>query len=160
MKTFFDLLARILFWLTVVLGSALIVVVVMQVISRYLLAQPIFWTEEVSRFLFIAIIALGSPLAVRSGQFARVDFFVGLLPPRLRRHALAAIDAIVAAFLLIVAYQAVNLIRVGHMQKSSVLGIPMSYIFSLMLICPALTALFFVESAVDRRRKGAEDNRC
>jgi TRAP-type C4-dicarboxylate transport system, small permease component len=156
MEKAFDCLAKTLYWILVALGSALIVVVVLQVISRYILVKPIFWTEEVSRFLFIGITAFGAPLAVRSNQYIRLDIFLDRLGPRYQRIALIAMDIVVAAFLCIVAYYALNLIRVGRIQKSSVLRIPMSYMFSLMLLSPALTALFFLENAYKRFRARKE----
>jgi TRAP-type C4-dicarboxylate transport system permease small subunit len=156
MEKIFDRVAKILFLLTFFLGVLLIFVVTLQILGRYIFQSPIFWTEEMSRLLFIMIVTFGSPLAVRTNQFTRVDFLIEWLPPQKKRYFMVALDAIVAVFLVIVAYNSINLIMVGHIQKSSVLRIPMSYFFSTMLFCPALTAFFFLESVLKRAKGEGE----
>lgn len=67
----------------------------------------------------------------------------------MRSCCVCALDVLVAVFLLIVAYHAVSLVQVGALQKSPVLRIPMSYLYTSVLIGPALTGIFFLEKAVN-----------
>jgi TRAP-type C4-dicarboxylate transport system permease small subunit len=158
MGKIFDSVAKVLIWLTAFLGALMVLVVTLQILGRYVFQSPIFWTEEVSRILFIAVVTFGSPLAVRSNQFTRVDLFIEWLPGRKKQYLMMGLDAIVAVFLVVVACYSLNLIKVGYIQKSSVLRIPMSYFFSTMLLCPALTAFFFFESVLTRVRGKGENS--
>lgn len=103
MKRVFDYLERILSFLVIILGAALVLDVILQILGRYVLTRPVSWTEELSRYLLAGIVA----------------------------------------------YHAVSLVQVGALQKSPVLRIPMSYLYTSVLIGPALTGIFFLEKAVN-----------
>jgi len=58
------------------LFAATIVVVLLQVVSRYLLDNSLTWTEELSRYLFAWIIFLGAALGLRDQSHIKVDFWL------------------------------------------------------------------------------------
>lgn len=49
-----------------------------QVVLRYLFNSPMTWIEEISRYLFVWIVFLGSALAFRTGVHIKVDVLEGL----------------------------------------------------------------------------------
>jgi len=51
---------------------------------------------------------------------------------------------------LVVAFNAINLIKVGMMQKSPVLKLSYGVAYSTMLICPLLCSAFFALRGVER----------
>ena len=60
------------------------------VCTRYVFNRPIFWTDEFARIVLIWSIFIGAALGFRKGSpidHIRMDFFVSLLPLRLRRIA-------------------------------------------------------------------------
>lgn len=147
---------KILTVIVAILGIALVSTVTLQILGRYILYRPYFWTEELSRFIFVAIIALGAPLAVRTNQFIRLDAFYMLLPVEKRKILIPVLNLLVAIFLFVVAYNAISLIRVGYLQKSAVLRIPMAYPFSTTMIGPLLAGIFFIDDAINIRRDRKE----
>lgn len=149
MKRIFDYLERILGFLVIILGAALVLDVILQVLGRYVLTRPVSWTEELSRYLLAWIVAFATPIVARKDQYIRVDMLLNKLPKKARGCCVCALDVIVAVFLLIVAYYAVSLVQVGALQKSPVLRISMSYLYTSVLIGPALTGIFFLEKAVN-----------
>jgi TRAP-type C4-dicarboxylate transport system permease small subunit len=52
-----------------------------QVLLRYVFNSPVAWIEEISRYLFVWIVFLGSAVAFRSGTHIKVDIFEGLGGP-------------------------------------------------------------------------------
>ncbi len=46
-----------------------------QVVLRYLFNHPVTWIEEISRYLFVWIVFLGSATAFRAGEHIKVDIF-------------------------------------------------------------------------------------
>ncbi|MFD2435870.1 TRAP transporter small permease [Modicisalibacter luteus] len=79
--------ALAIFWslLTTVVVTAfclMLVVMAIQVISRYTLGLAVPWTDEVSRYLFLAEIFLGSVLALRYQEHIRVTIVTDRLLPR------------------------------------------------------------------------------
>ena len=57
------------------------VVVFLQVIFRYVLNLPLFWTEELARYCLVWASLLGSAVAVKRGQHIAVTIFMERLPP-------------------------------------------------------------------------------
>lgn len=61
--------------------------VLVTIVFRYVLRQPISWTEEASRYLMITGIFVAMPVAVRSHVHLGVDLFINLLPKGGKRFA-------------------------------------------------------------------------
>jgi TRAP-type C4-dicarboxylate transport system permease small subunit len=82
------------------------------VVWRYFLVDPLAWTDEVARMLFVWLGFVGAAVGVRAGLHASVSILAHRLPPALRRAAnlfAVAIVAVVAIVLFVVgAEQAVN----------------------------------------------------
>src|SRR5258708_10860960 len=68
-------------WITLAVFWILAVVVFYQVFTRYVLNDAAGWTEEIARYLLIAVTFLGGPMAVRRSTHIPVDFVYPFLPP-------------------------------------------------------------------------------
>lgn len=62
-------------------------VVAWQVFTRYVLASPAGWTEEIARYTFTWEIFLGAALAFGRGSHITVEAFLLAVGPRVRRAA-------------------------------------------------------------------------
>ena len=70
MKKFLDIWTTVLWYLTAILVLTTIVVISMQIIWRYVFSNPLSWTEQVSRYLFVWIVMLAVPVGLyRSGLY-------------------------------------------------------------------------------------------
>jgi len=80
-----------------------IVVLLAGVTSRYVLHNPLVWSDELASILFLWLAMLGSVVALRRGSHMRMTAFTGR--PESRRHAFLEALALVAAlaFLLLIA---------------------------------------------------------
>ena len=148
MRKFADGLLMILKVLTITLAVALVVVVMLQILGRHILTQPMPWTEELSRLILVMIVTTSAPLTANSNKYVRVDVAINLIPERIRKIVVAALDVVVAIFLFFVAYQAIGLARTGAMQMTPVMEIPMSFAYGCMVVCPALSGFFFLINAI------------
>jgi TRAP-type C4-dicarboxylate transport system permease small subunit len=80
---------------------AMMVVVTLDVILRYVFNQPTVWAGEVASFLTIAVVFLGLAQNMRLGDHIRIDILTGRLPARTRlfldvaAHAIAIVFAVV-----------------------------------------------------------------
>ena len=71
MKKFIDVLTTILWYFTAVLVFASIVVISMQIIWRYAFRNPIGWTEQIGRYLFVWIVMMAVPVGLwRQGLYS------------------------------------------------------------------------------------------
>ena len=72
---------------------ALAVVVFLQFFTRYVLNSSLGWTEEIARYLLIAVTFLGSAMAVRKRSHIAVEFFYRYFGPTGRHRLALAVDA-------------------------------------------------------------------
>ena len=67
-----------------ILVVAEILVLLSGVVSRYVLHQPLFWSDELAAILFLWLAMLGTVIAFRRGEHMRMTAFVGMVSPRAR----------------------------------------------------------------------------
>lgn len=101
--------------------------VLVQVAGRLTGSSPV-WTEELTRYALLYMIAFGAGLAVRTGDLVNVDVISEALPgrlPWLLRLFAAVSTAGLAVFLLPHAWRYV---AIGKMQTAPALGIRMDFV--------------------------------
>jgi TRAP-type C4-dicarboxylate transport system permease small subunit len=91
-------------WACGLLMTAITTVVFLQVFTRYVLAYPWGWPEELARILFVWVALLGAVLAFRRAGHFSIEACVGRLPVPLRRAVALSMRWVLLGFLLLVAY--------------------------------------------------------
>ncbi len=91
-------------WACGALMTAIATVVFLQVFTRYVLAYPWGWPEELARILFVWVALLGAALAFRRTGHFSIDALAGVLPAPLRHRIAVAMRLVLLGFLLLVAY--------------------------------------------------------
>jgi TRAP-type C4-dicarboxylate transport system permease small subunit len=148
LKRLLDGYHRLLTRLMAVTVAVLIVPVTLQIVSRYTALIPAWiWTEELSRFLFIWMIMLGSMIGVREGTHFVVDVWPELAP---RPAALLQIAAnlFVLAFALVFVGWGIEFVRFGWDQSSELAELPMVFIFAAWPIAGLSWVLFLGEGFI------------
>lgn len=146
--------------LCVILLTAMVVVVTLQIFSRYVMPKPLPWTEEVARFCMVWLAYLGASCLVRTWENTSVTFVMDNLGPRARFALDLAIKATMLVFMTaLVVLSAQELPRFSLREKSPALMISMlipksSIIFgSFMMAVQLLWVL--VDTLLARREKAA-----
>src|SRR6266511_3367040 len=85
-------------WIVLAVFWALAAVVFYQVFTRYVLNDAAGWTEEIARYLLVAVTFLGGAMAVRRNTHIQVDFVYRFLPPAAGRIMATFVDAVRVAF--------------------------------------------------------------
>lgn len=110
----------------VVFLSAMAVGVLLEVIFRYLIHLPLFWTEELARYCLVWASLLGAAVALKRGEHIAVRFMMDLFPERLRRlFAVVALLAVLA-LLAVMTWGGIQLVALTRAQTSPALRIPMA----------------------------------
>jgi len=130
----------ILEWLVAGLMTALVALVFTQVLVRYLTYQPLAWTEEAARYVFIWLCLLGAAVAAQRGQHFVVDFAQRSLPASAFRIAAVSTKVVEAAFYALVVLAGVKTLGVVRLQESPSLEIPMSVPYLAIPLGAALMA--------------------
>lgn len=127
--------------------TALILVVVIQILSRFL-PFAFIWTEELSRFLFIYGIVLGAPLAVKRKELVNVDMLVNKFPQGLKRIYELVLDAAIIVLMVIIGIKGIEFAGLGAGQQSATMPIPMSVPYASISVTAFLMAFYTLHHLV------------
>jgi TRAP-type C4-dicarboxylate transport system permease small subunit len=114
----------------------------MQIVWRYLLQHSLSWSEELARYLFVWVIALGAALALKSNSHIKLDLVVELLPRRMQLPLLWIGRVAMIVVWVVLAFATLDLLPVVNLQKSPALGLPMSWPYLSVLVGALLMLVF------------------
>ena len=103
------------------------VVVLAEVIFRYALLLPLFWTEEFARYCLVWSSLLGAGVALKRGEHIAVRFFSDKLPKGIRMGTALCVQIFIAALLGVIFWGGVDLVILTRHQLSPAMRIPMSW---------------------------------
>ena len=142
---------RLLEWILVIIMFVMVLAVLWQVFSRYILQNPSSFTEELVRFLLIWVGTLGAAYA--SGK--RLHLAIDLLPSKLneqsRKKLLRFIDFLVMSFAaLVLVVGGSNLVYITFIleQNSPALGIPLATVYTVLPISGVIIIWFKLRSII------------
>ena len=141
-------------WLSLAIFWVLAFVVFYQVFTRYFLGDPAGWTEEIARYLLVAVVFIGASMAVRKNNHIQVDFFYRLMPRPLARVCSVGVDVLRIAFFGYCTWLTWLLIERIGAQRMAIVDLPMGLVFGAMLAGFALMFLRAVQVAVRHWRWG------
>jgi TRAP-type C4-dicarboxylate transport system permease small subunit len=111
--------------LLVLLGAAMSVIVLLQVIFRFVIHVPFPWSEEIARYMMIWMGMVGAFLALRHGRHIGVSIFVDRLPPSWKAMVTILVQVVTMGFLCIVVRYGMALAIFNRTQLSPAMQIPM-----------------------------------
>ncbi len=157
-----DTLNRITEIMLVLILAAMAVVVFLQVIFRYVLNFPLFWTEEFARYCLVWASLLGSAVAVKRGQHIAVTVLVERFPPALSRVCKVLALIAVVMMLSIILWGGIQLVAITRAQISPALRMPMSVPYAAIPVGAALmlvhTVGFLIEAITARGKLSDNHN--
>ncbi|SDL28399.1 TRAP-type C4-dicarboxylate transport system, small permease component [Franzmannia pantelleriensis] len=126
--------------------------VLLQISGRLFLPFSLAWTEELSRYLFIYMVALSAGVVLRRNRNVSVELYHQHLGPRARAGYQALVCLLIGGFAWIVLPYAWQYAQNGAWQTSPTLRVPMLYIFFSTVVMFALllgySALGFIEGLI------------
>jgi len=149
----FDLLEKAVKILMAGLIAGMVVLIAAQVCFRYVLNEPLAWTEEVARHLMIWSALLGAAVAYRRKGHLGMDIFVMQLPRHWQRVAEIILQILSIGFFGILVIHGIPLVERTMRQFSSAIRIPMGYIYAAIPVGSALILLFAIEKLIRVREE-------
>ena len=140
-------------FLVIAVVAVLVVDVLWQVFTRFILKNPSTWTEELAVFMLIWVSLLGSAVALGRGAHLGIDYFVGKLSPRKRLYTEIFVFLCISAFSLAVMViggieLVSNTLELG--QVSPALGVKVGYVYLAVPISGFFLVLYSVIGLVER----------
>ena len=145
-------LDRLIDALAIVAGAlvcALVVLILIDVVARYLRWFSLAWGLEASEYLLYAVTFLGAPWVLREQGHIAVDLVVERLSERGRRIARLATDALGAVVCAVLLYYAC---RVAWQSYAAGTMVHKSFVFPEWLVFAGMPPIFLILLAVYLRR--------
>jgi len=141
--------------------AILSIVVLAQVIFRYVLNHPLAWSEEMARFLLIWIVLLAAAVGVKRKSHFSVDILTKKFAERTNQLLSFALD--IFLFILIFDVMVLNgmyLTKMTLRQISPALNIRVAYVYSSVLVGGILSCCYilddllsFIQKEIEKKRK-------
>lgn len=141
-----DYLVLVVFWI-------LALVIFVQFFTRYVLNDSFGWTEEIARFLLIAVGFIGSIMAVRKNSHIMVEFLFRFVPPKFGMILTYCADVARIAFFAMLSVTAFTLAGKTKQMMVSI-QFPKSAMYYMVSICLAAMAIRSIQVFVRHIRQG------
>lgn len=131
-----------------VFSAVMFLIVFGQVIFRYVLNEPLAWSEELARYLMVWIACLASAEAYALGNHVGVKALVDIMPPFPRKWLRLFVHLAVIVLMGVIVYHGFRLSFLLRDQLSPALEIPMTWPYlavpvGAVLILAQALSLFF-----------------
>lgn len=124
--------------------ALLAVLLIAQVVSRYVLAAPLVWTDELARLSMVWMIFVGAAVAAREGTHIALDVVVSRIPERFAWIHVLIVRIFVLVYCGFIGVATVQLIQLQARTTTSVLGLPSGVFSAPLLAFVLLTVLHTV----------------
>ena len=112
------------------LFASMVVACTAQVIWRYLFNDPLVWSEELARYLFIWISYLSAWVAWKNRSHIALDAVTYLNSPAMNAWTNRIVEVLVLGYCLYTLLASFHIVGITHSQPSAVLELPMSVVYA------------------------------
>jgi TRAP-type C4-dicarboxylate transport system permease small subunit len=126
-KAIFDIMDRCVNWFLALLMVAMVVIISAQVWYRFILNDPLAWSEEAGRYLFVWISFMGAAAGVRYQVHLGIDLLHKIVPEQPYRMVVVLVNLIIQVFLLVIIYGGFKILGIIKFQESASMHISMLY---------------------------------
>jgi TRAP-type C4-dicarboxylate transport system permease small subunit len=126
-----------------------------QFFTRYALNDSASWTEEIARYLLIAVVFVGATIGVAKNAQIQVDFFYRHMHPALGRWLSRAVDVLrIAFFAAAVVLTGQMMWKLGSNTRMTVIDAPMNLVYGVVLLGFAAMTFRSLQVALVHWRRG------
>lgn len=125
---------------------SMIIVVGLQIFTRFFMESSPHWTEEAARIFFIYSVAFGTAAGLRNGDFIKLNLIGKYLSPFAGRSLQLLTDIVIMAFSVILIISSISFVELGLDEQSPALEIPMGFIFFSIVIIGLAIFIFTLEA--------------
>ncbi|MGE4283672.1 MAG: TRAP transporter small permease [Clostridia bacterium] len=127
-KMFLNIVDRFEEIVGIILLAIMLIIMVIQIFSRYVLDMPLTWSEEAARYLFIWITFIGAGYGVKHQCHISMEALFNLFPKSMQRVTCIFVNLICVVFFIDLIPYGFRFMISQHMIESVAMKIPMSYI--------------------------------
>lgn len=126
---FIDRLNKVMGYLLTLLLAVMTAIIFWQVFSRFVVGSSLSWSEELSRFLMIFMILIGSSIALRNNELIAIEIILEKVENLSKKIVVITIHIISIVFFIILIKYGYSMAQSFSNQMAPGLGISMKYIY-------------------------------
>lgn len=133
MRSFIKVIDKINHWvfnLLAILFGFTAILTIYQVFARYILNDPLVWSEELIKYLMIWIVLLGTAVALRKGLLISVEIVLHIVPIKIKKVLQIIIIIINFVFLAFLALYGFEIMETLQGQTTGALDLPVSWTYA------------------------------
>lgn len=127
-----------------------LILVLTQVLFRYVFNNPLGFTQELSIYGMISCVLFGSVIAFKKGTHLLIEVVFNNRRKKSYYVVLLLSSLISIAFFVLLAYQGNILSMRAMLQRSPQTGIPVGYITYLIPICSSLSVIYLISYTIKK----------
>ena len=142
MEMFTKRLAKLIEWLLIAGGGFMVVMVCLEVILRYCFGSSLFFTEELSRYIMIWIVFLGTALLIYELKHINIDVITSKLSPKGQTICALFSQITVALFCIFLAIEGTHILPMQLEQEAVSMPLSMFWFYLCIPLSAALCLIF------------------
>ncbi len=131
-----------------VLMMVMTVIVLVQIVFRYVMNDSLIWTEEVAKTLMVWTAFLVAPWAYRHSANVSIDMFAEELPERLRRGFMLVLNLLVIWIVIVFWQESFGMVERGLSIRAASLPLPVAWFYAVVPVSFAAMLLVGIELAL------------
>lgn len=142
-------------WTLIVLMSMLVIDVLWQVLSRYILVSPSSFTDELAGFLLIWVGVLGATYVTGKKEHLAIDLLIQKSNPKLQIRLMLLVNGFIALFALFVMITGGTWLVITRFQfnvNSAALHLPLGYVYIVLPISGILMLYYSLDFIINKEK--------
>lgn len=154
-KRLLDIINGVIKWVLIIMFIAMVIVVFLQVLFRFVLNQPLAWTEEMARYLLVWLTFLGAGYGMSVKAHPSIELLYEKTSGLVKKGLTIISAALIVFFFWQIIDSSLEFISRSMAQKSPALQIPMGYIYYVIPISSVLFIINLLYVTISEWRKEA-----
>ena len=157
MKKLKQMIDKAVEWFSIALVIVMVLLVLWQVIARYLLNSPSSFSEALTRYLFVWLVLITSTYAFGS----REHMYISALSDRLRGNTRTVVNILIEVLTFLFAacvmvFGGSIITRMQMVSLDSSLHIPMGVVYAVIPVCGVITVFYCICNILEELEKAKE----
>ncbi|MEW6261613.1 MAG: TRAP transporter small permease [Thermodesulfobacteriota bacterium] len=154
MKTFLNLLEKVINISSQVFISGIILLTFYSIVLRYVFKSPPAWCMEFTRIMFLWLVMLGAAVVAREKGHISINFFVDRFPPALKTAWQVLLHLMILAFCGLMIHQGLKIYPLVAEAETPTLGLSMGWLYLSVPAGGLLMAVYYLENLAGLFRRG------
>ncbi|QMV42776.1 TRAP transporter small permease [Cohnella cholangitidis] len=129
--------------------GAMSIIIIMQVLCRFVIDYPLTWSEEAARYLMVYTVFLGASLALRNHKMIAIEIITESVKPKVRKVLRILVSLISIVFFVVLLFKGLDMLEIVSRQTSAGLGIKMDIPYMAIPIGATLMIINSIANIID-----------